>query len=323
MLTFVARRVLLSAVVVLVASFLLFAFVRATFDPTADLRRSGTAAHAIRDERKRLHLDEPLVAQYGRWLRGALHGDLGTSERTHEDVSHVIGRSLWTSVQLLFFSVLLSAAAAIVIGVLSALRQYSTLDHAFTGLSFLALAMPAFWFGLVAIQVLAIDVQSWLHLRDPLVYFVGLHSPGRSGFDVDYLRHLALPVLTLSVQIVASWSRYQRASMLDVMNAAYIRTARAKGVPRRDVVVRHGLRNALVPLVTVMALDVGALFGGVIVTETVFSIPGMGRLFVASLLGGDATVLVAWTVVVAAFVLAWNLLADVTYGWLDPRIRVA
>ncbi len=131
-----------------------------------------------------------------------------------------------------------------------------------------------------------------------------------------------LPVLTLTVQIIAEWSRFQRASMLDVMSADYIRTARAKGVPRRKVVVRHALRNALIPLVTVMALDIGALFGGLIITEKIFSIPGMGRLFIDALTAGDAPVLVTWTIVTAIFVVLFNLIADVMYGVLDPRIRL-
>jgi peptide/nickel transport system permease protein len=129
--------------------------------------------------------------------------------------------------------------------------------------------------------------------------------------------------MTLSVQIVGSWSRFQRSAMLDVMSADYIRTARAKGVPRRQVIFKHGVRNALIPLVTVMGVDIGLLFGGLIVTETIFSIPGMGRLFFDSLLNGDVVVLEAWMVVVAVFILAFNLLADILYGLLDPRVRVA
>ncbi|MBV8949964.1 MAG: ABC transporter permease, partial [Actinobacteria bacterium] len=232
-----------------------------------------------------------------------------------------IRRSLWVTVQLMFWGVVISAAVAIAIGVYSAVRQYSVLDYGLTGMTFLALAMPPFWFGLIAIQFFSADVKTWFHLQDPLFYSIGLHKGGLSGFNLDYVRHLALPVITLTVQIVAGWSRYQRAAMLDVMSADYIRTARAKGVPRRRVIFKHGLRNALIPLVTVIALDVGVLFGGLIVTETIFSIPGMGRLFYDSLLGGDATVLVSWTVVTAVFVIAFNLLADVAYGWLDPRIR--
>jgi peptide/nickel transport system permease protein len=129
--------------------------------------------------------------------------------------------------------------------------------------------------------------------------------------------------MTLSVQIVGSWSRFQRAAMLDVMSADYIRTARAKGVPRRKVIFKHGVRNALIPLVTVMAVDIGLLFGGLIITEYIFSVPGMGRMFFEALLQGDVAVLEAWMIVVAFFVIAFNLLADVLYGILDPRIRVA
>jgi peptide/nickel transport system permease protein len=139
----------------------------------------------------------------------------------------------------------------------------------------------------------------------------------------DYARHLILPVLTLSVQLVAGWSRYQRSSMLDVMSADYIRTARAKGVPRGKVLIKHGLRNALIPLTTVMAIDIGLLFGGLIVTESIFSWPGMGQLFVTSLLSGDTNILLPWLMVTAMFVLFFNLLADLLYGVLDPRIRLA
>jgi peptide/nickel transport system permease protein len=321
MLTYITRRVLYTIPVVLIASFLLFAFVRATFDPTAHLRSSRTAAEAIKSERKRLGLDKPIVVQYGDWLKKFVQGDWGTSERTHERTFAMIRRSLWVTVQLIFWGVLISALLAIGMGVYSAVRQYSALDYTFTGLSFIALAMPPFWFGLIAIQFLGADLKDLFSLKDPLFYSIGLHKGGTNGFNLDYLRHLVLPVMTLTVQIVAEWGRYQRAAMLDVMSADYIRTARAKGVPRRRVVFKHGLRNALIPLVTVMALDIGVLFGGLIVTETIFSIPGMGRLFFDSLLRGDATTRVAWTVVTAIFIVVFNLLADVVYGWLDPRIR--
>src|ERR1700730_2703115 len=321
MLTYITRRVLYSIPVVLIASFLLFAFVRATFDPTAHLRSSRTAAEAIRSERKRLGLDKPIVVQYGDWLKKFVQGDWGRSERTREPAFVMIRTAVGVTIQLIFWGVLISALIAISMGVYSAVRQYSALDYTFTGLSFIALAMPPFWFGLIAIQFLSSDVKDIFPFQDPLFYSVGLHKGGLSGITLDYARHLVLPVMTLTVQIVAGWGRYQRAAMLDVMSADYIRTARAKGVPRRKVIFKHGLRNALIPLVTVMALDIGVLFGGLIITETIFSIPGMGRLFFASLLRGDATTLVAWTVVTALFIVAFNLLADIVYGLLDPRIR--
>jgi len=320
-LSYVGRRALYSIPVILVASFLTFTFVRATFDPTTKLRQSREPAAAIRAERQQLGLNEPLVQQYGSWLWKFAHGDWGTSERTHEAVSTQIGRALWNTTQLIVWGVLVAAIVAIGVGVYSALRQYSALDYTFTGLSFLGLALPAFWFGLLAIQLLAVGPKQWFHLNQPPLYFVGLHS-GTGGLG-NYARHLVLPVLTLMVQLVAGWSRYQRSSMLDVMSSDYIRTARAKGVPRRRVVWRHGVRNALIPLVTVIALDVGALVGGLIITEKIFSIPGMGKLFVDSLLAGDATTLTAWLIVTAVFIVACNLLADLAYSWLDPRIRLA
>lgn len=321
MLNYLGRRALYSIPVILVASFLTFAFVRATFDPTAKLRQSREAASAIRAERARLGLNRPLVEQYGTWLGRFARGDWGTSERTHEAVSAQIGRALGNTTQLVVWGVLVATLVAVAIGVYSALRQYSVFDYTFTGLSFIGLALPPFWFGLLAIEFLAVGPKQWFHLSEPPLFFINLHSGG--GGLLDYARHLVLPVLTLTVQIIAGWSRFQRASMLDVMSSSYIRTARAKGVPRRQVVLRHGLRNALIPLVTVMALDIGALFGGLIITEKIFSIPGMGKLFIDSLLAGDATSLTAWLVVTAAFIVAFNLLADVAYGWLDPRIRLA
>lgn len=321
MLAYIARRLAYSIPVLLIASFLLFAFVRATFDPTARLRTSRDP-NAIARERARLGLDRPVVVQYKNFIVRFVQGDWGESSRTRERVYPMIRRALWGTVQLIFWGVLVAALLAVSIGVLSAVRQYSIADYAFTSLSFLGLAMPPFWFGLIAIQFLAVYPKDWFNLAETPLFFVGLQSVDKSGF-VDYARHLALPVLTLTVQIVAAWSRYERASMLDALNADYVRAAKAKGLSPRAVIFRHAFRNALMPLVTVMALDIGALFGGLIITEAIFTVPGMGRLFIDSLIQGDADVLVVWTLITAAFVVAFNLLADILYGVLDPRVRYA
>lgn len=321
MLTYITRRALYSIPVIIIASFLLFWFVSGTFDPCAKLRNSREGAASYARCQERLGTNDPVLVQYKDWLNNAAQGDLGKSTRTNEDVSAMLSRSLWYTVQLIFWGILFSAIVAVALGVYSAVKQYSVLDYTFTGLSFVGLAMPPFWFGLLAIEFLAI----WPNKNFGFDWFkfVGLHSGDTTGFNMDYIQHLILPVLTLTVQIIAEWSRFQRASMLDVMSADYIRTARAKGVPRRKVIFKHGLRNALIPLVTVMALDIGALFGGVIITEKIFSIPGMGRLFLDSLLVGDKPVLVAWTIITAIFIVLFNLLADVLYGVLDPRIRLS
>jgi peptide/nickel transport system permease protein len=318
---YIARRLAYSIPVLLIASFLLFAFVRATFDPTARLRASRDP-NAVQRERERLGLDRPVVIQYKEWLVKFSHGDWGESSRTRERVVPMVRRAMWGTLQLIGWGVLVSALLAVGIGVFSAVRQYSFADFGFTSLSFLGLAMPPFWFGLIAIQFLSVYPKEWFHLSETPLFFVGLHSVDGAGF-IDYARHLVLPVMTLTVQIVAAWSRYERASMLDALNADYVRAAKAKGLSPSAVVFKHAFRNALMPLVTVMALDIGALFGGLIITESIFSIPGMGRLFFDALIQGDANVLVVWTVLVAAFVVAFNLLADILYGVLDPRIRLA
>ena len=323
MLVYVLRRILISIPVVLIASFVLFVFVRETFDPTARLRHDPRPPGHRRTRSSASASTTPCTSSTASGWASSSRATGASSARTREPVTEMTQRALWNTVQLIFWGILVSATIAIAIGVYSAVKQYSIPDYLFTGLSYLAIAMPPFWFGLIAINVFVFKSQDWFSLDEAPVYFVGLHSPRQSGYDMDYLRHLVLPVMTLSVQIVGSWSRFQRAAMLDVMSADYIRTARAKGVPRRKVIFKHGVRNALIPLVTVMAVDIGLLFGGLIITETIFSVPGMGRMFIVALLQGDVAVLEAWMIVVAVFVIAFNLLADVLYGILDPRIRVA
>ena len=244
-----------------------------------------------------------------------MHFDFGESAVSHDDVAPMISRSMGNTLQLIVIGAVVSAIIAIGIGVYSAVRQYSVLDYVFTGLSYIGVAMPPFWFGLLAIEFFAVQ-HHWL-------LSVGLHTGDSSAFDLDYLKHLPLPIATLCVQIVASWSRYQRASMLDTLGADYVRTARAKGLRRRTVIFKHALRNALIPFVTVVALDFGALFGGLIITENIFSIGGMGRLFFNAILVGDVYVVQAWMIVVAVTIILFNLIADLLYGVLDPRIRLS
>jgi peptide/nickel transport system permease protein len=235
----------------------------------------------------------------------------------------MLTHAMWPSLQLMFFGIGFALVLAIAVGVYSAVKQYSIGDYVFTGVSYIGIAMPTFLFGLLAISLLVTLPVTKFHWNQPILYSVGLHSTGKSGFNLDYLRHIALPVLTLTVQSVAVWSRFQRASMLDVLNADYVRTARAKGVPRRKVIFGHAFRNALIPLVTVVALDSAFLVGGLVITEQIFAIGGMGRLFLEALGGGDAPVLLGWFLIVAIFVIVFNLIADIMYSVLDPRIRVS
>jgi len=320
-LTYAVRRVLLSAPIVLIASFVLFLAVRATFDPLGKLRQSRDPS-VLHRETERLGLNKSVPEQYFLWLKGFLTGDWGVSTRTGGDVRQMILQALWPTLQLIFWGVLFAVIIAGFISIYSAVKQYSLTDHALTALSYVGIALPAFWFGLVLIQFLAVMPRQQFGLTNPPLYFVGLHSAGDSGFDLDYVRHLVLPVLTLTITLVASWSRFGRASMLDALGSEYVRTARAKGVPRRRIILRHAARNSLAPFVTVVALDAALLFGGLVVTEQIYSIPGMGRLFLDSLLTGDVFVLLPWMLVVACAVVVCNLIADLSYAILDPRVRL-
>jgi peptide/nickel transport system permease protein len=322
--TLILRRFLYSIPLLLLSSLILFWAVRTTdtFDPTARLAQSRDP-QTVQRAREELGLNDPIMVQYGNWLGDFVRGDWGESSRTHEDVSSMIRRGFGNTVQLIFWGVLFASTIAMAIGVYSAVKQYSVGDYFFTGLSYVGIAMPPFFFAYLAIHYLAVEPIQWFNLEEAPLKFVGLHSSGQSGFNWDYIQHLILPVMTLTVQIVASWTRFQRASTLDVLSADYIRTARAKGVPRRTVIFKHGVRNSLIPLVTVMAVDIGLLFGGLIITEFIFNIPGMGDLFYDALLNGDAPVILAWMMVSGMFILLFNLLADILYGVLDPRVRVS
>ena len=325
MLTFVLRRLLYSIPVLFAATALIFFAVSAAGDPVAQLRVNPLLPRqTVEQIEKRKHLDEPIPVQYGYWLRDAVLHKFGTpllqpGNRIWPDLKRVLPHTL----QLVLLSEIFALLFGIGIGVVSALRQYSPFDYGVTTFSFLAFAMPAFWLALM-LQVLVTNVFLHWHVR--IFYTSGLNSPDPgSGIDfwVDRLQHLALPALTLTFLQIALYSRFMRASMLEVINSDYIRTARAKGLIERRVVLKHALRNALIPVVTVSALNLGGLIGGAIVTETIFQIDGMGPYFIQNLLSGDVYVVMAWLVVVATAVIVFNLLADVAYAYVDPRIRLS
>ncbi|MFJ4172698.1 ABC transporter permease [Microbacterium sp. NPDC089696] len=321
MLTFITRRVLYSIPVIVVASFILFWAVRSTFDPLAKLRQAHDPA-VIAREVERLGLDRSIPEQYFLWLQSLVTGDWGLSTRTGTAVLPLIGEALWPTLQLAFWGLLVAVLIAGGVSVYSAVRQYSLGDNILTGASYLGIAMPAFWFGLILIQAFAVWPKEQFGLSEPPLFFIGLNSPGQSD-PLDYLRHLVLPVAALMIALVASWSRFGRAAMLDALSSDYVRTARAKGVPRRQVIWRHAVRNSLAPFVTVVALDAAILIGGLVVTEQIFAIPGMGRLFLQSLVAGDVYVLLPWMIVVAVAVVVCNLIADIAYAVLDPRVRLS
>jgi peptide/nickel transport system permease protein len=320
---YIARRALISIPVLLIASIAVFVIVKSTADPVAAIRSNPRASQeSIKKYAHDLGLDKPPAQQYLTWLGNFVRGKWGTSIVTGRPVAPDIREGLANTLLLGLVSFVVSIVLGVAVGMFSAIRQYSIFDYLATGSAFLGLSIPVFWFALILQIVFGLYLTNWFHLGSPIFPTAGLYSPGTSGFSViDRARHLVLPVTVLSVQIVALYSRYTRAGMLEVLHSDYLRTARAKGLSERTVMVRHAMRNALIPLVSVAAIDVGALAGGLIVTETIFAWPGMGVLFISAMRNGDFSVVLTWMMIVVAFVIAFNLVADILYAVLDPRIR--
>ncbi len=271
-------------------------------------------------------LDQPIYIRYFKWLWAALHGDLGYSRTYKQPVFELIGTRIGNSLWLQIPAFLLALSVAVPVGIYSALRQYSAADYAATFFTFFGVSIPAFWFGILMIYLFAVwhpwtalPFLAWLKLPAG-----GFSSPGiNSGLAVylDRLRYMLLPTIVLSMLFMAGYTRYTRSSMLEVIRQDYVRTARAKGLPDPVVINRHALKNAMIPLVTIIALSIPALFAGAPLTETVFGWPGVGQLFVNSVLAADFAVAQGVILVLAGLVIVFNLLADVTYAFLDPRIR--
>jgi peptide/nickel transport system permease protein len=318
---FVVRRLVTALVVVIVATIVVFALVSARGDPLADFRhRPGVSQQTLRNLEHQYHLDESRPRQYVDWLTDFVRGDWGNSFRTTRPVVDMVGDAAWNTFLLVGTAVALSVVLAMLIGVISAVRQYSAFDYAATSFSYFGFSMPDFFFALL----LQLFVVAVLHeaLGINVLYVQGKYTTGQEGNVVNLIEHMVLPVCVLMLTSVAAWSRYQRDSMLEVLRTDYVRTARAKGVPRGQVIRRHALRNALIPFVTVVAIDAGVLLGGVVVVERVFGWPGLGLLFFDALERSDYPVLLAWMAVATTFVVVANLAADILYGVLDPRIRV-
>ena len=324
MIRYAARRLAVTAPILLLISLATFWAAGKISSPAAQIAvNPRISAEARRAYAESLGLNDPFGVRYLKWLGNLATGDFGTSlVRNGQDVWPFVERAMANTLLLVSAAVVLSLGAGLAIGTLSAVRRGSLIDHGATAVSFLGISIPVFWLGLMLQLFFGLYLANWLGVGPPLLPTAGIYSPGQQGFDlVDRARHLVLPVMALSLQLVAGYSRYMRASMLDVMGSDFIRTARAKGLGEPAVVVRHGVRNALIPVTTLAAVDVGLLVGGLIVTERVFQYPGMGLLFLDALNSGDYPILLATVMIVATAVFAMNLAADLLYAVLDPRIR--
>ena len=319
MAAYVTRRVLYSIPVLIVSTFLSFTFISLAGDPRANLRANPTFSVRTYDMLEhKYHLDRAIPVRYWYWVEDAFTHKLGSSLRTSQPIWPDITRTIGHTAQVIIISETLAIILGIAVGIFSAIRQYSVFDYLFTSVSFLGYAMPVFWFALL-LQVLFVNIYLKWHVR--IFYTSGLNTPGKGTWSLDRLQHIALPIMTLLVISFALYSRYMRASMLDVINSDYVRTARAKGVSEWRVIMRHVFRNALIPVVTIAALNLGGLLGGAIITETIFTLDGIGYYFIQSLQGSDYYAVMAYLVVTSVIIILFNLIADIIYGYLDPRIR--
>ncbi|MPY67901.1 ABC transporter permease [Deinococcus sp. SDU3-2] len=271
----------------------------------------SVSPEALEQMRLALGLDQPAHIQYFHWVRGFLTGEWGYSIRTGQPVTREVVEHLGPTLLLGGTSFLLALLLAVPLGVVSALRRSSAVDYGITFASFLGISMPVFW--------LALMLQLLFSVQWRLLPSAGMTTIG-DGSPLDLARHLILPACILAFANVAGWSRYMRSSMVDVLSQDYVRTAKAKGLPGRQVVYRHALRNALLPMITVIALDFAGIVSGAVITETIFAWPGIGRLFIESMNGRDYPVLLALMMIGSLVLLISNLLSDIAYAIADPRI---
>jgi len=320
MLFYALRRLFWSIPVILIASVLVFVAVKSSTDPAGSLRSPGIRSQDIVRFRQQLHLDDSWVSQYWTWFSHFMRGDLGHTLR-NKDVWPDLRDAIVITLQLGALAYLITITLGLTIGIISAIKQYSWFDSLSTGISFFGLSIPPFFFGLMLQVVLVLRFKDWFGSTP--FYTSNVNNSSNTGLGYDRFIHLLLPAFTVAVQGIAIYSRYMRSSMLDVLNSDYLRTARAKGISERRVIVRHAMRNALIPVVTYSALDIGAVIGGLVITEQIFSIHGMGLYFLDAFRNGEYVQILPWMMLVVLSVIVFNLIADMVYGVLDPRIRLS
>jgi peptide/nickel transport system permease protein len=315
MIRFLLSRLAQSLLVLVIMSFVIYGLIGLMPGDPIDLMISADPMMTPADaERLRAlyGLDRPIVERYWNWVNAALRGDLGFSRLYAQPVLDVIGPALGNTVQLLAFALGLSICIAVPLGVLAASRPRSAFDYAVNLFAFAGISLPQFWLGLIMMLTFAV-VLGWLP--------AGGIAPAGAPLS-EHVRFMLLPMLTLTIASVGGHARYVRSAMLEVMRQDFIRTARAKGARRSRVIWLHALRNALIPFITILALDFGFLFSGALITETIFAWPGMGKLIFDAVMGNDYNLALVALLFATGLVLTANLLADIAYGWLDPRIVV-
>jgi peptide/nickel transport system permease protein len=339
---YILRRLLQAIPLLFLVSLLLFVLMQNLGDPLATMggRKVTRAADRQRLARQ-LGLDQPIYIQYLYWLagndwttidmdgdgegdvpgtrRGVLRGDFGTSlVNRGRPVTEVIWDRLPNTLLLMLVAEVIIIFGSLVLGIYSALRQYSIMDNTITTVTFVLYSMPVFFFALVSMYIFAVNFKRW---GLPYLPTVGMFDPQEGKTPSQVMLHMILPVATLSFGYFAAYSRYIRSTMLEAMSQDYIRTAKSKGLQRHDIVFVHALKNAALPIVTLIGLDLPFLLGGAIVTERIFAWPGMGRLFLDHVSRGDTPVVMGIMMMIAVAVVLFQILTDIAYAWLDPRIR--
>ena len=313
---FVLSRCGQAAIVLLVMSFVIYSLIGLMPGDPLDVMISsnpGATPEVIAHLRAIYGLDQPLMLRYWHWLVAALHGDFGFSRTYSQPVMAVLIPALLQTCRLMLTSFIVSIVLAFVLGVLAALKPGGVVDSIVSLFAFAGISVPVFWLALVLILVVAVN---WHALPAS-----GISTVGDGGFT-DQIRHLILPVATLALANTGQFTRFVRAAMIETLRMDHVRTARAKGAGEGRVVLIHALRNAMIPVVTVMALSFGSLFSGALITETMFAQPGMGKMIYDAILGNDFNLALTGLLFATLVTLLSNLAADLAYGWLDPRITL-
>jgi peptide/nickel transport system permease protein len=325
MIRFVGRRLLWTIPTLFLITFLVFVAIRVGTDPVQSyLRLNPRATEAKIQQYKATNgLTGNIVSQYFSWLHHFVTFDWGRSIKGSRPVWPELKNAMANTLTLGLLASGVGIIIGLAIGIFSAMRPRSFFDQTSTTGAFVGISIPPYVTAILLQLFFAITLTRWLDLDKPLLPTSGIYPPGHKGFDLILrLKYLILPITVVAIQIIAVYSRYMRASLLEVKNSDYLRTARAKGVSERRILVRHALRNALIPIVTVAAIDIGAIIGGLIITERIFENRGMGDFFLTAYDNGDFPQLMPWMVFVVLGVILANLLADVLYAVLDPRIRL-
>jgi peptide/nickel transport system permease protein len=313
---YLLRRLLIAVPSLLGISLVLFSILAlAPGDPFGELAANPNVPPEVAAElRRKFGMDDPVLVRYWSWLTAMLQGSWGFSFVSRMDVDLLIRQRLPTTLLVIGSSQLLALAIALPVGIYAATRPYSIFDQIASTLAFIGFSLPTFFTGIVLILIFSITLD-WL----PFVYRADIAETGWR-FLWEHFRQMIMPVTVLGLFQAGSWTRYVRSAVLDVIRLDYVTTARSKGLPERVVIAKHVVRNALIPVVTLVALQMPAIFGGAIVTEQIFRVPGIGSLLISAMLANDTPVIMAVTFVFSMLVILCNLLADLLYGWLDPRI---